>query len=104
MILGAILDAPNELAKGALIVKENIRELMEGIEKGAHLSGSYHRYAEDTGREIIYTGLDVDLSGGRSYHSDSEQDTDAFFAAVNFQGSAVSSKQDEYESVGCWSC
>lgn len=104
MILGAILDAPNDLAKGALTMTGDIRELMEGIEKGTHLRGSYHRYAEDTGREIIYTGLSVDISGGKTYQSNDVQATEAFFEAVNFEGSAVVSTRSEYESVGYWSC
>ena len=82
----------------------DIRDLMGGIEKGAHLCGSYHRYAEDTGREIIYTGLIVDINGGKTYRSNTVQDTDAFFSTVNFEGNAVVSNGAEYESIGYWSC
>jgi len=104
MILGVKLDAPNDLAKGALIVAGDIRELMGDIEKGVHRCGSYHRYAEDTGREIIYTGLVVDINGGKTYRSNTVQDIDAFFLTVNFEGNMVVSIGDEYESIGYWSC
>jgi len=87
-----------------LIVKDNIEDLLTGIEKGAHLCGRYQRYAEDSGQEIIYTGLVVHTDGGRTYCSYSVQDTDAFFEAVNFEGSGVVSALNTYESVGWWSC
>ena len=86
-----------------MIVKDNIEDLLMKIEKGVHLCGRYQRYAEDSGQEIIYTGLVVHTDGGR-YCSYSVQDTDAFFAAVNFEGSGVASTQNTYESVGWWSC
>lgn len=104
MILGVILGAPNDLAKGDLIVTDDIRDMMARIENGAHLCGSYHRYAEDTGQDIIYTDLVVDINGGKTYRSHSIQDTDAFFSAVNFEGSMVVSNQSKYESVGWWFC
>lgn len=96
------------LLKEANPMKGNFEALLSKLERGEHLCGAYHRFAQDEGQRLVYTNLIVVTDSGESFSTREEAETDKFFQRVRYHGGGVNSgRLDDttqyYESVGSWS-